>query len=192
MPAAVPPNWSFARARSYTFRLPLLTRCFLGAIVLFWIVGLQSVFDVRAWGSLDPDRIGLLTCKISRQTRAGRQRMPVLTGHVTVHRLNTYPFIHLNWFHALMNIIALTPLLERFERESGTLTALALFLGPLSTLPAGLYLFFEKCIFRGHTPVMGARCVFFYKGLTTVHSTDNSPASGSSSSSASKRSIPTG
>jgi membrane associated rhomboid family serine protease len=81
----------------------------------------------------------------------------VLTDAPTVHRLNTYPFIHLNWFHTLMNIIALTPLLERFERESGTLTALALFLGPLSTLPAGLYLFFEKIIFRGNTPVMGAR-----------------------------------
>jgi glycosylphosphatidylinositol transamidase len=58
-----------------------------------------------------------------------------------------------------MNIIALTPLLERFERESGTLTSLALFLGPLATLPAGLYLLFEKVIFRGHTAVMGARYV---------------------------------
>lgn len=65
MPAAVPPNWNVARARSYVFRLPLLTRCFLGAIVLFWILGLQSVFDVRAWGSLDPDQIGFLTCRFS-------------------------------------------------------------------------------------------------------------------------------
>ncbi|OIW26407.1 hypothetical protein CONLIGDRAFT_581301 [Coniochaeta ligniaria NRRL 30616] len=148
MPAVVPPNWSVARARSYILRIPLLTRCFLGAIVLFWIVGLQSVFDVRAWGSLDPDQIGF----------------------ATLHRLNTYPFIHLNWFHALMNIIALTPLLERFERESGTLTALALFLGPLSTLPAGLYLFFEKLVFRGNTPVMGASVwVFLLFGVEAIH-----------------------
>ena len=42
---------------------------------------------------------------------------------------NTFPFIHSNFFHALMNILALTPLLERFESEYGTLTTLALFIG---------------------------------------------------------------
>jgi glycosylphosphatidylinositol transamidase len=46
-----------------------------------------------------------------------------------VYRTNTFPFIHLNWFHALVNVIALTPLLERFENQNGTLTSLALFLG---------------------------------------------------------------
>ena len=46
-----------------------------------------------------------------------------------VYRLNTYPFIHLNFFHALMNVLALVPLLERFESEHGTLTSLALFFG---------------------------------------------------------------
>ncbi len=46
-----------------------------------------------------------------------------------MHRVNTFPFIHLNIFHAILNILALTPLLERFESEHGTLTSLALFLG---------------------------------------------------------------
>lgn len=46
-----------------------------------------------------------------------------------VYRLNTYPVIHMGFFHALVNTLALTPLLERFEAEHGTLTALALFLG---------------------------------------------------------------
>lgn len=46
-----------------------------------------------------------------------------------VYRINTFPFIHLNFLHALMNVLALTPLMERFESEYGTLTALALFLG---------------------------------------------------------------
>jgi Rhomboid family len=46
-----------------------------------------------------------------------------------VYRLNTFPFIHLGIFHALVNILALTPLLERFEAEHGTLTTLALFAG---------------------------------------------------------------
>lgn len=47
----------------------------------------------------------------------------------TVYRLNTYPFIHMGFFHTLVNILALTPLLERFEAEHGTLTSVALFIG---------------------------------------------------------------
>lgn len=45
------------------------------------------------------------------------------------YRLSTFPLIHLNAIHALLNILALTPLMERFESEHGTLTALALFFG---------------------------------------------------------------
>jgi len=37
--------------------------------------------------------------------------------------------MHLNWLHLLFNIISLTPLLERFEAEFGTLVTLALFTG---------------------------------------------------------------
>lgn len=51
-----------------------------------------------------------------------------LTHHV-VYRLNTYPIIHTGFFHAFLNALALTPLLERFEAEHGTLTAIALFVG---------------------------------------------------------------
>lgn len=47
----------------------------------------------------------------------------------TVYRLNTYPFIHMGFFHALLNLLALIPLLERFEAEHGTLTSVALFVG---------------------------------------------------------------
>ena len=46
-----------------------------------------------------------------------------------VYRINTFPLIHLNTLHALMNAVALTPLLERFEHEHGTLTSVALFFG---------------------------------------------------------------
>jgi membrane associated rhomboid family serine protease len=74
-----------------------------------------------------------------------------------VYRLNTFPFVHLNLFHAFFNILALTPLLERFEMQNGTLTSLALFLGPFGTIPAVLYLFVEKYIFWGSTAIMGAR-----------------------------------
>jgi len=73
-----------------------------------------------------------------------------------VYRLNTYPLIHVNFIHALLNTLAIIPLLERFEAEWGTLLTGAMFLGPLSTFPAFGYLFFERLILRGNTPVMGA------------------------------------
>jgi membrane associated rhomboid family serine protease len=46
-----------------------------------------------------------------------------------VYRLNTYPVIHTGFFHTFINLLAVTPLLERFEAEHGTLTAIALFIG---------------------------------------------------------------
>ena len=52
------------RARSYILRLPLFTRFIIVAIVFFWALGLQSVWDVRQWGSLIPDEITFATGKI--------------------------------------------------------------------------------------------------------------------------------
>jgi membrane associated rhomboid family serine protease len=46
-----------------------------------------------------------------------------------VYRLNTFPLMHLNVLHVIFNVLALTPLLERFESEFGTLVTLALFTG---------------------------------------------------------------
>ena len=46
-----------------------------------------------------------------------------------VYRLNTYPFIHLGFLHALLNTLALAPLLERFEADHGTLLTAAMFVG---------------------------------------------------------------
>jgi membrane associated rhomboid family serine protease len=53
----------------------------------------------------------------------------ILDAFFIVYRLNTYPIIHKGFFHALLNSLALAPLLERFEAEHGTLTAVALFVG---------------------------------------------------------------
>jgi len=50
------------RARSYVNRLPLFTRGVLVAIVAFWAVGVQSVWDLRAWGALVPDLVGFSSC----------------------------------------------------------------------------------------------------------------------------------
>lgn len=46
-----------------------------------------------------------------------------------MYRLNTFPLMHLGFFHLIFNVLALTPLLERFEAEYGTLVTLVLFTG---------------------------------------------------------------
>ena len=46
-----------------------------------------------------------------------------------MYRLNTYPFSHLGFIHTILNVLALTQLLERFEAEHGTLVTLILFTG---------------------------------------------------------------
>jgi len=48
---------------------------------------------------------------------------------VIVYRTNTFPLIHVGFLHMFFNLLALAPLLERFEAEYGTLTSLALFMG---------------------------------------------------------------
>ena len=55
-------TFNTSRARSYMVRLPLFTRLVLLAILGFWLVGLQSVWDVRQWGALIPKEMGLATC----------------------------------------------------------------------------------------------------------------------------------
>lgn len=51
------------------------------------------------------------------------------TNDRQVYRLNSFPFAHIGFFHYLLNILALTPLLERFEAENGSLPTLLLFTG---------------------------------------------------------------
>lgn len=47
--------------RSYVFRLPLFTRAIVFVIIAFWVVSMQSVWDVVQWGALIPKEIGLST-----------------------------------------------------------------------------------------------------------------------------------
>lgn len=91
-----------------------------------------------------------------------------------MHRLNLFPLTHLGFFHMFFDVFAITPLLERFEAEFGTIVTLSLFTGRKNThssfgkpmvdktvafglLPGGLYLLLEKFILRGNTAVMGSR-----------------------------------
>ena len=86
-----------------------------------------------------------------------------------MHRLNTYPLIHASMAHALLNLVALAPLLERFEREVGTLKSTLLVSGPLCTFPAGLYLALEVGVFRGSQAVFGSRFVLRVDSPPQVH-----------------------
>lgn len=54
-------NFNAMKARSYLVRLPLFTRAMILIIVLFWILGAQSVWNVRQWGALIPDQVGFAT-----------------------------------------------------------------------------------------------------------------------------------
>jgi glycosylphosphatidylinositol transamidase len=137
------PQFSAARMRSYVFRLPLFTRAIVFVIIALWIVSMQSVWDVKQWGALIPKEIGLASsmspffkaiiftyCFEDSYCSRGRNcvNMANKTAN-TVYRTNTFPLVHAGFFHMIMNVIALTPLLERFEAEYGTLTTLALFMG---------------------------------------------------------------
>jgi len=146
-PSALPPFlFNLSKVRAYLMRLPLFTRAVLLIILIFWLLEFQSIWSVVTWGALTPDEMGL----------------------TSLYRLNTYPVIHRGLFHALLNAAALTPLLERFEAEHGTLTALALFIGPLSTFPGGLYVFIEKLL-RLNTAVVGASIwVFLLLGFEAI------------------------
>jgi len=124
-----------SRLRSYVLRLPLFTRLILLAIIVFWLLEFQTVWSVIQWGSLDPKEIGF----------------------GSMYRLNTFVLIHMGFWHMLMDTICLVPLLERFEAEWGTLTSVALFMGPLGQIPAGLYLLLDTVILRDNTPVLGSR-----------------------------------
>lgn len=62
MPAvSIPSSFSGARARSYVLKLPLFTRVAIFAIVATWFVGVtaDTKWDMRAWGALVPDEVGL-------------------------------------------------------------------------------------------------------------------------------------
>lgn len=53
------------RVRSYMSRLPLFTRAVILVIIMAEIVGFQSVWDIRQWGSLIPDQLSIFNGRIS-------------------------------------------------------------------------------------------------------------------------------
>ena len=55
------PSFNPARIRTYIFRLPLFTRIVLLFIIIFWILELQSAWNVAQWGALVPEEVNLGT-----------------------------------------------------------------------------------------------------------------------------------
>ena len=51
------------RLRSYLLRLPLFTRVVFTLIVVFWLLELQSVWNIVQWGALIPNEVNLGTSK---------------------------------------------------------------------------------------------------------------------------------
>ncbi|KAL6709485.1 putative rhomboid protease [Coniothyrium glycines] len=127
------PQFNPTRIRSYVLRLPFCTRILVAAILALWIATIPFPW-IRDFGRLEPDKMDL----------------------TQMHRLNLFPLLHINVLHMIFNLVAVTPLIERFESEYGTLVTLVLFTGPFGTIPGGVYTLLEKFVLKSNTIVMGA------------------------------------
>jgi glycosylphosphatidylinositol transamidase len=96
---------------------------------MLWVASIQSIWNLQQWGALIPNEIGLSSSMFSFKPLGWHFQDISLIQLSLVYRTNTFPVIHAGFFHAFMNILALTPLLERFEAEHGTLLSVALFVG---------------------------------------------------------------
>jgi len=119
------------RLVSSFYKIPLASKVILAVLVLLSILGLNSSF--KKWLLLDP----------------------TLGFSGGAHRLTTYAFMHTSLLHLILDIVAIVPLLEKFESENGTLTTAVMFTGPFTTFPAILYLLLST-ILKPSTPVGGA------------------------------------
>ncbi|EKG10630.1 hypothetical protein MPH_12262 [Macrophomina phaseolina MS6] len=157
MPLAIP-NLNPARLRSYIFRLPLCTRVILFIIVALWAASILTP-TLREKCALIPDQVSITAGESADdllQIGPTQLRPLLIALLLAAFRLNTYPVTHVGLFHTLFNLLAITPLLERFEAEHGTLVSFALFSGPFATLPGLLYIAVERGLLRGNTAVQGA------------------------------------
>lgn len=135
MPLAIP-NLNPARLRSYIFRLPLCTRVILFIIVALWAASILTP-TLREKCALIPDQVSITAGESADdllQIGPTQLRPLLIALLLAAFRLNTYPVTHVGLFHTLFNLLAITPLLERFEAEHGTLVSFALFSGRTFTV----------------------------------------------------------
>ena len=84
-----------------------------------WYLKRSACSQVR---QLISTKIFLPSGSLGRLSVANRKSNPV-------YRLNTYPLIHTSLLSAFFSALALTPLMERFEADHGTLLIGAMFVG---------------------------------------------------------------
>lgn len=89
--ASLPSQLSPTRFQKYLFRLPLFTRIILLLLLLFWILELQSAWDVASWGSLVPQSVSL-TSSISPTFHLYRQEANYLELSVPFEHLSSRPY----------------------------------------------------------------------------------------------------
>ena len=63
--SSIPSQLNPVRFQKYLFRLPLFTRIILLLLLLFWILELQSAWDVATWGALVPQSVSLSSSMLS-------------------------------------------------------------------------------------------------------------------------------
>ncbi|KAH6844856.1 hypothetical protein B0I37DRAFT_378494 [Chaetomium sp. MPI-CAGE-AT-0009] len=122
------------RTTAYIDQLPLFTKAVMSLMIVLEAASLFPWWEIKAWGRLEPDLINLST----------------------LYRTNTFPLLHTDVYHLVVNFLGVVPLLERFEREQGTIATVALFFGPLSTVPALIYVVIERGLLQANTSIMGA------------------------------------
>ncbi|KAH6649617.1 hypothetical protein F5144DRAFT_11123 [Chaetomium tenue] len=122
------------RTTSYIDHLPIFTKVVICIMVAIEAAALLPGWKLKSWGWLEPD----------------------LVNFSTLYRTNTYPLMHIDVFHLTINFLGVVPLLERFEKEHGTLISLALFFGPFSTVPALIYVVIERGLLGANTPILGS------------------------------------
>lgn len=145
-----------ARLRSWLNRIPLFSRIVLFVITSLYILSF-FVDELPLAGALIPEYVTLLKSRCAYHF--GITQQGLTSREIAAFRLNTYPFVHTGIVQTLFTLIALLPLLERFEGEHGTLVCLALFCGPFSTIPAAIYIFFDHILLRSSHAILGARYI---------------------------------
>ncbi|ODQ56424.1 hypothetical protein SAICODRAFT_4604 [Saitoella complicata NRRL Y-17804] len=112
--------------------MPLFTGLMLAAMVGLWVLGLFTGITELFW--LQPSEL----------------------LKFQMHRMNTYPLVHLGILHLLLNMFPLVPLLSHFERQNGTLVTASIFFGMFEIIPTVFYVVTEYFMLGNDWAVAGS------------------------------------
>ena len=118
------------RIRSWINRIPLFTRIILCLALTLWTLNFPLPW-LSTSGALVPAEVGLTSSESACRTGSYSvaRAYVLLTVALPVTTLNTYPLVHSGVIQLVFDLVALVPLLERFESEHGTLISIAMFIG---------------------------------------------------------------